>query len=390
MRHFTLPAHLPALSPTELDHSVTLLQLIAQRIHDQGDWLAFTDYMQMALYAPDYGYYTRQRPPIGDAASGQSHTGDFVTAPEISPLFGQTLAQPIGEWLRNCATSHIVEYGPGRGTLAAQLMLSLAQQGRAPDRYTLIEISPRLREIQAQTLQAQLPPELGSRIEWRDELPHDFTGIVLGNEVLDAFPTTLLTWHQSALWQVGLSVANATELNTALPELSYTLRPATESQTQVWTATHQHLPWRFPDDYPEGYVIELPIAQTEWLKEIGQRHVSGYQLWIDYGFASHEYYHPLRAQGTLIGHYRHHTLSDPLLIPGAQDLTVHVNFDQIQRTLAAHEWTCLHYSNQAQFLLAHGLLDRIHNASASQLHGVQTLLSEAEMGELIKVMVLQR
>lgn len=360
---------LPAPSLEAAQHSARLSQTIQDDITANDGWISFARYMELALYAPGLGYYTAGAHKFGEA-------GDFITAPELSPLFGQTLARQVTEIMAG-STPHILELGAGSGKLAADMLGELERQGNLPDCYAILEISADLRERQQSLIQQRLP-HLFSRVQWLDALPDTFSGAIVANEVLDALPVHLVRWQDSAINEIGVS---HTEQGFVWQEraISDPALLATAQQISV----------------PDGYVSEICLAARGLIHSLANRLTRGAMLFIDYGFGKGEYYHPQRMTGTLMCHYRHHAHDDPFYLPGLQDITAHVNFTDIAECAVDAGLEFLGYTNQAFFLINNGIADLLRDTSPDDLHAylplsaqLQKITSPAEMGELFKVIAL--
>jgi len=365
---------LPKPSAEALAHSQQLSMLIRAEIEATDGWIDFARYMHLALYAPGLGYYSG-----GAKRFGQD--GDFVTAPEISPLFAQTLARQAAQILQLTA-GDILELGAGTGRLAAVLMLELQQLEQLPACYKILEVSANLRQIQHQTLQQTLPPELMQYVQWVDNLPDRFNGLVLGNEVLDALPVHIVKSSGDGLFERGVIWSGDTFV--------WSERPITSS-----TLCEQVFELASKLDLQPDYTTELCPAATGLVASLANMLQQGALLFIDYGFSRREYYHPQRSQGTLMCHYRHYAHDDPFLCPGLQDITAHVDFTSIAETAVANGLKLLGYSGQAQFLINCGVTDLLAQISPGDSANylplaaqAQKLLSPAEMGELFKVIAL--
>lgn len=327
--------------------------------------------MELALYAPKFGYYSGGSLKLGDA-------GDFVTAPELTPLFAQTLAL-VAHTVMTASTPQILEFGAGSGRMAVDLLAELARRHRLPKHYYIIELSGELRTRQYETLRARVP-ELIDRVVWLDRLPPDFAGLVLGNEVIDAMPVQLVRWSGSEILERGV-VTNADG------EFEWDDRLAIGRLLEV----ARQLPVAAP------YLSEVPLAGTAWVSECGRMLSQGALLLFDYGFPRAEFYHPQRSSGTLMCHYRHRAHTDPLWRPGLNDITAHVDFTAIAEAAVASGLELAGFTSQAAFLIECGLLERLaavgtsdsvdYLRSAAQ---VQRLLSPSEMGELFKVIGFTR
>jgi len=365
---------LPRPDAAALAASAAASRHIAGEIAARGGWMPFSRFMELALYAPGLGYYSGGAQKFGAA-------GDFITAPELTPLFATSLATQATQIMAESA-AEIIEVGAGSGVLAAELLLALEAVDALPSRYRILELSAELQERQRQTL-AGRAPHLAARVEWLDRLPQSFAGLVLANEVLDAMPVALVSWTAAGILERGVSGAENDENRT----FSWEDRPA---QAAVLAAA-QALGVEAP------YLSEIGLAAAAWIAEWGRIMTRGALLLIDYGYAQREYYHPQRSRGTLLCHYRHHHHEDPLWLPGLNDITAHVDFTAIAS--AAHDagLELLGYASQAQFLLNCGITehlgkllgqgDRIYLTAS---RAVAKLISPEEMGEQFKVMALGR
>jgi len=325
-------------------------------------WQPFDHFMATALYDPVHGYYTRSRQQIGLDA----HTSDFATSPVISPFFGQTLAIQIAEYLDATGTDEVWEFGAGTGALAIQLLQAL--DGKVK-RYNIVDLSANLEQQQRATL-AALPNQL-VKVTWHQSLPDELSGVIVGNEVLDAMPVKLLTRVNRHWFERGV-IAHAEGLVFA--DSPTDLRPPVEILGEHDYVTEIH---------PQGEAFIQTLADKLQKSKRG-----GAILMIDYGFGESEYYHPQRSMGTLMCHKGHQSDSNPLADVGKKDITAHVNFTGI--ALAAQE-AGLHvngYTSQGRFLLNCGLLDFLSEASLMDKTMAQKLVTEHEMGELFKVICL--
>ncbi|HET8596470.1 MAG TPA: SAM-dependent methyltransferase [Castellaniella sp.] len=367
-----MPAGLPAPDPDAQAHSRKVQALLLEQIRAAGGWLSFEDWMQTALYAPGLGYYS--------AGSVKLHRGgDFTTAPETSPLFGQCLAPQVAQILQASASPVVLEFGAGSGALAAALIPALQALGQPVD-YRILELSADLRARQ----QERLGP-WGGQVQWLDRLPEAFSGCVLANEVLDAMPVTLFRWNAQETLDV-LGVAESGREDGGSP-FAWSLRPAPPALSQAVAQRMPPLP---------GYQSEINLQAQAWIRDLGRWLRRGAALLIDYGFPQAEYYHPQRAQGTLMCHFRHQAHTQPLVLPGLQDITAHVDFTAMADAALEGGLDVMGYTSQARFLMNCGLTDLVSvpggdaAARARQLAALNTLVSEAEMGELFKVLVLGR
>jgi SAM-dependent MidA family methyltransferase len=373
------------------------LRLLA-RITEEGGWIGFDRFMAGALYEPGLGYYTG-----GSRRFGRD--GDFVTAPEISPLFGACVAGQCARWFETLGTRRIVEFGAGTGQLAAQVLNALARDGITDVDYHIVELSAPLRQLQRHTLET-LAPELAPRVRWLDALPDTIEAVVLGNELIDAMPVRLFVLHEGKVFErgVGGMPTDAPGALGAEPFSSpfrFVDRPADPDFAARVLDALAASGWADEGDpfaaWTGGYQSELGEQGPAWLASVGERLARGVILLFDYGFPAAEYYHPQRVGGTLACHYRHRVHYDPLILPGLQDLTAHVDFSALARAAASVGLECIGYSSQGSFLLGAGLLDHLaagpepgSPAYLRQAQAVGRLVSEAEMGELFKAIAFAR
>ena len=387
LSHSRVESALPVPDRESLAVSQELSTRIAAEIARHGGWLSFARYMEMALYEPGLGYYSNPGQVFGAA-------GDFVTAPELTPLFGATLARQVSPWLKDPALAGsgqvVLEVGGGSGMLAAQLLNALDNVGHHEVRYLILELSAERREHQRQTLKS-LAPGLMDRVGWLETFPETFAGVVVANELLDAMPVQLFEWQADAeadlqemgvAWVDGQFAWAPRPADAVLMETVATLRNRLGPEGAQW-----HSPYR----------SEICPAQQAWMRTLADCMTAGVVLLLDYGFAAPEYYHPQRDQGTLMCHYRHRSHADPFLWPGLSDITAHVDFTALARAATAEGFSLVGYTSMAAFLLNAGLLDELADLPRepesfwfAQAQAVQQLISEAEMGELFKVIAFEK
>lgn len=330
-------------------------------IHQAGGWLAFDRFMAIALYEPGLGYYARGNRQFGAMPDSGS---DFVTAPELSPLFGQALARQVLQALDAAGADEIFEFGAGSGALAAELLNALGPRVR---RYTIIELSGALRERQAQRL-----APWGAAVRWLDAWPEGIGGVVIGNEVLDAMPVQLLRWDGGQWLERGV-VVEGDALGWA--DRPTALRPPCEAA------------------FVPGTVVEIHLQAEAFVRTLAQRLQRGVAFFIDYGFPEAEYYHPQRTGGTLMCHRAHRAQfgeSDPLADVGEKDITAHVNFSGIALAAQEEGLDVIGYTSQARFLTNCGLMEMLQGADLRAVAAANKLITEHEMGELFKVIGLAR
>jgi len=333
--------------------------------------------MHDALYAPGLGYYAAGNTKFAEPAEDHPKQlkGDFVTAPQLTPLFGLTLANQIAEVLRQSDALDVLEFGAGSGALAMDVMTAMDALGMAV-RYQILEVSAELKARQQQKLSAW-----GNRITWLDRTPEEFSGCVIANEVLDAMPVELFAWsEQGQLMQRGVIWDGQ--------QFDYQDRPAS---TQLSNTIGQRMPALL------DYRSEINLQAECWISSLGQWLKRGAAILIDYGFPQHEYYHPQRHRGTLMCHIQHLAHDNALIAPGLQDITAHVDFTAMADAALAAGLEVYGYTSQARFLLNAGLAEVMMQQGdpsarnhANMRVAVQKLTSEAEMGELFKVIAIGR
>lgn len=335
-----------------------LQALLEQSIRRAGGWLPFDRFMAQALYAPGLGYYSHGSRKFGQMPSSGS---DFVTAPEMTPLFGQALAAQVADALAATGTHDVWEFGAGSGALAAQLIEALGDRLR---RYTIVDLSGSLRERQRGNLAA-----FADKVGWASELPEAMAGVVVGNEVLDAMPVKLLVRTAGAWHERGVTLAGEA---LAWSDKPTDLRPPVEIEG------------------PHDYLTEIHPQAEAFVRTLADRLQQGAAFFIDYGFGESEYYHPQRHMGTLMCHRGHRADADPLEAIGEKDITAHVNFTGL--ALAAQEagLPILGYTTQARFLMNCGLVPLLAQAPLAERIAGQRLIAEHEMGELFKVVAFHR
>lgn len=360
--------NLPAPSKEEQAESAELAARITREIKESGGVIDFARFMELSLYAPGLGYYV-------NPARAKGITHDFVTAPDLSPLFGGCLANFCRPALEELGGGAIIEVGAGSGALAISLLRTLQQEGPLPERYLIREVSPALRALQERQL-AQVVPELLPRIEWIEELPPGIRGVILANELLDALPCARFTMRDGNPRRLGISTSPmgfTWSIGDVLPQ----------ALTRLGGMSN------------EDYTSELGLGAEAWISETATRLEAGALLVIDYGFPRHEYYHPDRAGGTLMCHYRHRAHDDPLILPGLQDITAHLDFTALAEAAASAGLRVQGYTHQAAFLLDCGLMQQLERETDEHEHRrrvyeTKILTLPSEMGELFKAMACTR
>ncbi len=387
------PLSKPSFATPSLEenaHSAQLFEHIKTYIAQQSGWINFAQYMEMALYTPALGYYAGGRQKIGQG-------GDFITAPEMSALFGQTIANQLAEILQHLPNANILELGAGTGKLAIDILHKLESLQTLPQHYYILEVSNHLRTIQQENCQKNLSNELFDKIVWLSEMPANIEGVAIANEVLDAIPVHLVRQTEDGIYELGVSV-NAEKFIWQEKLLSEVKENSEYTQTKNISVSERQLSSLVKQqNLPVGMLTEFCPAAAGLIKSLAAALKKGVILMIDYGFSSREYYHPQRTQGTLMCHYQHYAHSDPLIQVGLQDITAHVDFTHIAQAGVDAGLAFAGYTTQAQFLMNCGLLEAMQTISPENLKeyvpmtaAVQKLLSPAEMGELFKVIAFSK
>ncbi len=369
---------LPEPSAEEQQHSLALVDYIRTLMANHDEHITFADYMQAALYAPNLGYYSSGRQKFGKG-------GDFITAPELSVHFSHCLARQCQQVLASVHEGCILELGAGSGAMVSNILLALEGLDSLPEQYYILEVSAGLRQQQQQCLNERCP-HLLPRVHWLDSLENfHLCGVILANEVVDAMPVHLfnieaqsiseryVTWDKNRFAFVNRSPS------------SYTL---TERIKTLQQEHLHHLP-------AEGYTSEVNLLQTPWLNSLSHCLEQGLLLIMDYGYSQQDYYHPSRQRGTLMCHYRHLAHEDPLVLPGLQDITTHVDFTRLAEAALNAGLTVNGYITQAYFLLNTGILDinipdKIDAETFTIQQQIKQLLLPSEMGDRFKVLACSR
>lgn len=368
---------LPALTPDEAEHSARLEARVREEIARSGGWISFARFMQIALYEPGLGYYSAGARKLGAA-------GDFVTAPEVAPVFSRCLAVQCEELLRSLGGGDVLELGAGSGVMAAELLGELARRDCLPERYWILDVSADLRERQRATL-AAVVPHLLDRVEWLDRLPEDFTGIMVANEVLDALPVDRFVVRGGAV--------NALGVTSQLGRLEWSEARAPEALADAVRGVERDTGVAWPD----GYTSEINLGLADWLAALAASVRRGVLLFVDYGLPRREFYAAERSDGTLLCHFRHRFHDDPFTRPGLQDITAWVDFTAVAAAGQAAGLEVAGYTTQAHFLIGCGLgefvadvsgLDVVSRVNLSRQAMVLTL--PGEMGERFKAIALAK
>ena len=363
---------MPTAPQNEIDLSEQLKTKIIQFIHSNQGWMSFDRFMDFALYDPELGYYTGALRKFGEK-------GDFVTASEISNFFAKTLCIQFKEIFQSVSRS-IIEIGAGSGQFALQVIQSLSSDHENINHYFILEISPSLRKQQYELLTKNLPSHLFSKIQWIDEIPKEYEGIIFCNEFLDALPVELIKKDSGMYYQKGIGIENDLLVWKEKPidDISY----------------YEEIDLK---NLPDDYVAEYPLYIKNWLKKISQSLNKGIVFIIDYGFNQREYFHEQRSQGTLMCHFKHYAHDNPLIQVGIQDITTHVNFSYVAREASKLGLNITGFISQANFLINCGILNLLETINLEDralymksVSEVQKLLSPSEMGDLFKVMTLEK
>jgi SAM-dependent MidA family methyltransferase len=366
---------LPIPNAIALKHSAELSDAIRQAIVAAGGHISFAKFMELALYAPGLGYYSAGSHKLGAM-------GDFSTAPEITPLFAEALANQCQQILIQMQLTDIIEFGAGSGKLAGDLLLALEKANCLPQHYFILEVSGDLRSRQAEHIQTHCP-HLSARVQWLDHLPEHFSGMMIANEVLDAMPTHVFQIQESGISEQCVSFANDTfqwhTTDPASPELAEKISYLRDTF---------HLPVNFKS--------EINLVAQAWIKSLGHCLDKGVILLIDYGYGEKERYQPRRSTGSLMCYYQHHKHDNPFELIGLQDITSHVDFTSIAQAAVDNSLSVAGYTTQAAFLLSCGILDLAEQKQLSEIDSYQQsqalklLTLPSEMGETVKVMALSK
>jgi len=342
---------------------------ICDAIDDAGGWLGFDRFMEMALYTPDLGYYANDLRKFGKLPGREG--SDFVTAPEISPLFAYALARQVAQALAQTGTSEIWEFGAGSGALAGHLLQALQAMGVAVTRYAIVDLSATLAARQ----QAHLA-QFGDKVHWAQQWPSAIEGVVIGNEVLDAMPVKLLLRRHGSWYERGVCRTPT--------------QPTDKAEVRLFAWEDRPTALRPPVE-PEGahdYLCEIHPQAEAFIRSLAERLRRACAFFIDYGFTEAEYYHPQRASGTVMCHRAHQSDDDPLTMVGSKDITAHINFTGIALAAQDAGLEVLGYTSQAHFLMNCGIVELMQETPLPARVAAQTLILEHEMGELFKVIAV--
>lgn len=369
----TTTSKLPVPDDVAKHHSDKLVAKIKQSIQAAGGKISFADYMNLCLYTPGLGYYSAGSHKIGSG-------GDFTTAPEVSPLFSRCLAHHIKDVLIQLPHGDILEFGAGNGKMAIDILLELQQLNSLPKHYFIIEASADLRQKQQQTIQTVIP-QLVDRIQWLDQLPSEFNGVIVANEVCDAMPVHVLHFADNAVKERYVQLNSDDNFEWCEDKVSSKelLEQAKNIQGLIGD---------------EDYITEVNLQAEAWLNSIAESLKQGAMFIIDYGYPANSYYHPDRDNGTLMCYYQHHGHDDVFFLPGLQDITAHVNFSALAQTAFDKELDVAGFQTQADFLIAGGITELASANSSDELSlfkqsaEIKRLTLPSEMGETFKILSL--
>ena len=367
---------LPTPDEASLNHSSTVLEELAKKININEGWINFADFMQLILYEPGLGYYSSGTRKLGTG-------GDFTTAPEISNLFGACLADCMIKILHSCPEQMILEIGAGSGRLAFDILTRLDKQGFVPNQYYILELSADLKDRQ-QRLLAKLPNNLLEKVIWLDSLPENFiTGIILGNEVLDAMPCRRFRIQDEEIYEIGISCTNQRliEQDKLADEI-------------IKDSVHK-IEKELNRKFANGFISEIRPDYKHWFTTLSSSLVYGAIIFIDYGCSRGEYYSADRSTGTLVCHYQNTAHYDPLFLPGVQDLSAWVDFSLVADVGLEHGFKVESYTSHRDFLLSAGILKLVDQISDQNKRfkinqAVKQLLLPSQMGDTFKFMLLSK
>tara|TARA_R110002050_G_scaffold269917_2_gene412747 strand:+ start:293675 stop:294847 length:1173 start_codon:yes stop_codon:yes gene_type:complete len=371
----TLTTSLPAEDSIAQQHSEQLLTLIKQKINEAGGKITFAEYMQLCLYAPGLGYYSAGSHKLGSG-------GDFTTAPEISSLFSRSLAHQLCDVLQQIEQGDILEFGAGSGKMAVDILQELNDKQSLPKHYYIIEASADLQQRQ-QYLIHNVIPELENKVIWLDSFPESFTGVVLANEVCDAMSVHRLHFNNDACYERYIVIIDD-QLQWHDDELSHVelIDKVADIQTLIGNS---------------DYFTEINLVAEAWLTSLADNLQHGAVFIIDYGYSHAGYYHPQRSDGTLMCYYQQQGHNNPLLLPGLQDITAHVDFTALAQIAVDNGLDVAGFQSQADFLLAGGITElSVLDASDDgffmlrQATEIKRLTLPSEMGETFKVLTLTK
>lgn len=368
---------LPKPHSSALKRSHALGECIRQAIHQQGGCISFAAFMDLALYHPRWGYYCTDTFDLGKR-------GDFTTAAEISPLYAGCFARQALQLFAQLKQGQLLEIGAGTGRFAGDLLLELKQLGVKFEHYYIYEISAALRKKQQHFLKTHCP-ELFHHFVWLETLPPAFTGMIIANEVLDALPVHCFRVEQKQIMEKCVTTEN--------DQFIWINSTPTTSELTL-KANHLRKLYALEN----GYESEINLHLASFISQLTQVLSQGTIVLADYGYGQQEYYHPLRQHGTLTCFYQHRHHNHPLILPGLQDITAHVDFTRVAEEAIANQCQLAGFSTQAAFLLSCGLIDMaeekekaLSEIDAFHLHqSIKSLTLPSEMGERVKIMALSK
>lgn len=351
-----------------------LIELIHHEIKKNNGYISFARFMELALYAPGLGYYSAGAYKFGKQ-------GDFVTAPEISPLFAKCIAHQTAEIFSHLKNPDFFELGAGTGIFAKDFLLELETLNQLPNNYFILEVSGELRDRQ-QKLFAKEIPQFLSRITWLNTLPKNFTGVIFANEVMDAMPVNIFRIENQTVKERCVTVEKNQFAWISTP-------PTTQDLIDKVKIIQQE------NFLTDGYESEINLLITPWINSLANTLNQGVILLFDYGYGRTEYYHPDRSCGTLMCFHQHHRHSNPLINVGTQDITSHVDFTTVAESAVDAKLNLCGYTTQSAFLLTTGLMDLARQDGSEkekfqQNQGIKKLILPSEMGELVKVMGISK
>ena len=378
MKHKLFTEDMPEPDSRSILHSQKLVKTIKGECDKSPEGIPFSRFMQLALYAPGLGYYSGGLQKFGAA-------GDFITAPEVSPLFSHCIARQVAQVFNEAGVANVLEFGAGSGLMAADILLELERLQILPENYYIVELSAELRGRQKQTINDRAPNLIGT-VQWLDALPQQpIQGVIIANEVLDAMPVECFRIDDGAVEQLRVVTRDG--------HLKADYAEADEAMVEQVRTIEQRRGKAFDD----GYCSEFNPAIKAWLASLYTIVDKGLVLLIDYGYPVQEYYLDERNSGTLVCHYQHRAHADPLWYPGLQDITAFVDFSAVAHAAVDAGFEVSGYTSQAMFLLGCGL-GELHQAVASDdprqqlllAQQIKTLTLPSEMGERFKAMALSK
>ncbi len=368
---------LPIPDESSAAHSARVADHIRDRIRSAGGQISFAEFMHEALYAPGLGYYS-----AGAAKFGAS--GDFITAPEVSPVFGNVVARQCVDVLAAVEAGGVLEFGAGTGKLAADMLQAFDRLGALPTTYNILEVSADLRQRQESLLRQEVP-QYADRISWLDDVPDHHNGVIIANEVLDALPVERFVCRDGAIFQLCVELKNDEFVQVERPAAAVLATAVAEIEAQLGSV------------FADGFVSEVSLAAPAWVADIGNCLQQGVVFLFDYGVSRREYYAADRSDGWLRCHFRHHAHNDPYIHPGIQDITAWVDFSAVAGAAVSIGMDIVGYLTQAQFLMGGGLQAEMQNFAELplpqqlELSGqIKTLTLPGEMGENFKCIALGR